>query len=518
MSRKPPVRSVLIANRGEIAVRLIRSLRALGLRTVVVYSEADERSLAVQLADEASPVGPPPPAESYLRIDVLLEVARRHGVDAVHPGYGFLSERQEFARAVEDAGLIFLGPTPQQIALLGDKLEARKLVEEVGIGPVPGSREPLSRPEEARKIARDIGFPMILKAAAGGGGKGIRVVRDESELETSFRLAASEASSSFGSPLLFAERYLEGARHVEIQVLGDGRGGARLFPERDCSLQRRLQKVIEESPSPAVSAAMRVKLLGAALSLVQRTRYRGPGTLEFLLTPEGHLHFLEMNTRIQVEHPVSEMISGIDLVAEQVRVARGARFPGRRVEESLVDARGAAIELRINAEDPLNDFRPSVGTVDAVSFPGGPGIRVDSALLPGTEITPYYDPLIAKIIAWGENRKQALARLRAALAELVVVGVSTNLPVGHAMLEDPGFQDGRYHCQTLVEKLRDTSLLKAHPREGDLPTLAAALAFLYHGRRMAEQRPCRRGVRHSAWRRQAGRRGGAVTSWELEGS
>ncbi len=513
MSRKKRVDSVLVANRGEIAVRLIRTLKSLGLRTVAAHSEADATSLPVQLADEAALLGPPPATDSYLRIDRILEAAKKHDVSAVHPGYGFLSERDDFAAAVEDAGLVFLGPTAQQIAVLGDKLQARKLMEKAGIGPVPGTEKPLRDVSEALRVAGKIGYPLILKAAAGGGGKGIRIVREKKELESSYRLAASEAESSFGSPLLFAESYLEKARHVEIQVLGDGAGGARIFWERDCSIQRRLQKLVEESPSPAVSPEVRERLFHAALAVVQKVRYRGPGTLEFLLARGETLHFLEMNTRIQVEHPVTEMVSGIDLVAEQIRIAEGARLGGKSLDAVVVDARGAAIELRINAENPLEDFRPSVGSITQLHLPHGPGIRVDTAAVAGCEVSPYYDPLVAKLIAWGEDRNAALSRLGTALGEFVVGGVYTTLPVGRSLLDDPSFQRGDYHCQYLAEKLEDRRFLRAQPEDRDLPALAASLALLHHQARRQSTREVLSSEPISSWRRPT--QGGC---WELEGS
>jgi acetyl-CoA carboxylase biotin carboxylase subunit len=500
------IESVLVANRGEIAVRIIRTLKALGLRAIAVFSEADRDSLAVQLADDAALIGPAPAKESYLRIDRLIEATRRHGADAIHPGYGFLSEREELARAVEEAGLVFLGPTPANIRALGDKLAARRAMAKAGIGPVPGSDQPFDDLEAARRFAAAAGFPLLLKAAAGGGGKGIRVVRRPEELESAFLLARSEAESSFGSPALFAERYLERARHVEIQVIGDGHGGARLFCERDCSIQRRLQKLLEETPSPGVSAATRDRLLEAARLLVEATRYRSAGTLEFLQAEDGQLYFLEMNTRIQVEHPVTEVTAGVDIVAEQVRVAGGARFGRGSLEALLVPPRGAAVELRINAEDPLDDFRPAAGKIEALYLPSGPGLRIDTALLPGMEVTPFYDPLLAKVIAWGEDRAQALARLAAALREIVVSGVATTLPVGTALLEDPEFLRGEYHCQFLASRLEESGFLRARVPAADLQAVAAAVALLEARRRAPREPPTGPGRGSdggpgSAWRR-----------------
>jgi acetyl-CoA carboxylase biotin carboxylase subunit len=473
------IRKVLVANRGEIAVRILRTLRALGIQSVAVYSDADRTGLPARLADEAIRIGPPPAAESYLRGEAIIEAALKAGADAIHPGYGFLSERAEFAGAVEGAGLLFIGPTPAGIARLGDKLASRDALRSAGVPPVPGSDGPVHRRGLAR-VASEVGFPLLLKAAAGGGGKGIRIVRSAGELEGAYDMAASEAASSFGSSALIAERYLERARHIEVQVLGDGAGGVRVFFERDCSTQRRLQKVLEETPSPAVTPALRERLLVAAASAMAGERYRGAGTLEFLLTEAGEVHFLEMNTRLQVEHPITEAATGVDLVAEQVAIAEEKTLPPwkGRLEAAVAEPRGAAIEFRVNAEDPLADFRPSTGTVSALRLPAGPGIRVDAALEPGVVIPPYYDSLIAKVIAWGPERAIALDRLRAALAETLVAGVATTLPLGIALAGDEGFRAARNHCQYLAERLEDHGFFPGRPDDRDLPLIAAAAAWV----------------------------------------
>jgi acetyl-CoA carboxylase, biotin carboxylase subunit len=480
------IKKVLIANRGEIAVRVIRTLRTLGIRSVAVHSDADREALHTRLADEAVGIGPPPASDSYLNAGAIIAAARERDADAIHPGYGFLSERADFARAVEDAGLTFIGPTPSNISRLGDKLASRSALETAGVPPVPGSDGPVPRKALGR-LAREIGFPLLLKASAGGGGKGIRIVRDAEGLQDAFDMAASEAASSFGCSDLIAERYLERARHVEVQVLGDGQGGVRLFFERDCSTQRRLQKVLEETPSPAVTQVVRERLLLAAGRAMATERYRGAGTLEFLLSEDGTLHFLEMNTRLQVEHPVTEMTAGVDLVAEQIAVAGGSGLPRwrDRIEESVVEPRGAAVEFRINAEDPLDDFRPSTGTVEALRLPAGPGIRVDSALETGTAIPPYYDSLIAKVIAWGQDRGTAIDRLHAALGETLVAGVATTVPLGIALLEDPGFRDARNHCQYLAERLEDERFFPGVITEEESRLIAAAAAWV----RQESQRP-----------------------------
>jgi acetyl-CoA carboxylase biotin carboxylase subunit len=480
------IQKVLVANRGEIAVRVIRTLRVLGIRSVAVHSDADRGALPTRLADESVRIGPPPASGSYLRGDAIIAAARERGADAIHPGYGFLSERADFARAVEEAGIAFLGPTPENIARLGDKLASRGALEAAGIPPVPGTDGPVPR-EALARVAREIGFPLVLKAAAGGGGKGIRIVRSAEALESAFDMAASEAATSFGSSDLIAERYLERARHVEVQVLGDGRGGVRLFFERDCSTQRRLQKVLEETPSPAVRPEVRERLLFAAGRAMAEERYRGAGTLEFLLTEGGDLHFLEMNTRLQVEHPVTEMAAGVDLVAEQVSIAQGKSLPRwtGRLEESVVEPRGAAMEFRVNAEDPLEDFLPSTGKAGAVRLPSGPGIRVDTALEPGGAVPPYYDSLVAKVIAWGPDRSAAVDRLRAALGEMLVGGIATTLPLGIALLGDPGFREARNHCQYLAQRLEDRRFFPGVVGEDELPLVAAAAAWV---RRQASTR------------------------------
>ncbi len=451
----------------------------MGLEGVVVYSECDAGSLPVRSADLALPIGPAPSAESYLRGDALIAAARRADCQAIHPGYGFLSERAEFARAVEDSGLIFIGPRPDSIERFGDKVAAREALREVGIPPVPGSRSPIDGEDELRSVARSVGFPLVLKATAGGGGKGIRVVRNEADLVASWNLARSEAKSSFGSDAMVVERYLERARHVEIQVLGDGRGGVQVFQERDCSTQRRLQKILEETPSPALLEDARERLLTAAAAIMSKSRYRSAGTLEFLLTEEGELHFLEMNTRIQVEHPVTEMTTGIDLVREQVEIAGGkslARWTGD-LDAVAVPARGAAVEFRVNAEDPTRDWLPSTGTVTALRWPSGPGIRVDSALEVGTVITPYYDSLVAKIIAHGPDRHAALARLGAALRECLIGDLVTNLPLGRALCADSGVFDGHNHCQYLAARMQDEEFFPGAPADEHLALAAAAAAW-----------------------------------------
>ncbi len=449
----PPMgtpRKVLVANRAEIAVRVIRACRDLGIGTVAVYSEADRAALYVRLADEAYPIGPAKATESYLRIDRLIEVARRSGCDAVHPGYGFLSENADFAEAAEAAGFTFVGPTPRAMRLMGDKIAARKEAAAAGVPVLEGGADPLAGAEDLRRRAEEIGYPLILKAAAGGGGKGIRIVRTPVELESAYSLATSEAASAFGSPLVFVERFLENARHIEVQILGDGCGNVIHLGERECSLQRRQQKLVEESPSPSISEETRAAILQAAVALARRIGYRSAGTMEFLVEGAGggapRFFFMEMNTRLQVEHPVTEMVTGIDLVREQLRIAGGE--PLRWRQEEIVP-RGHAIEVRINAEDPAHNFVPSAGVVTALSLPAGPGIRVDTAAYQGWQIPPDYDSLVAKIIAHAANRSLAIRRMQAALETTAIVGIKTNIPLHLAILADTDFANGEYDTQFL---------------------------------------------------------------------
>jgi acetyl-CoA carboxylase, biotin carboxylase subunit len=413
---------LLVANRGEIAVRIIRAAKELDLRTVAVFSDADKDSLAVHFADEAVHIGPAQAAKSYLNIDAIIAAARQSGAGAIHPGYGFLSENPRFAEAVAAAGLVFVGPSAETIRMMGDKAAARAAAQAAGVPVVPGSDGEVADLDHALAAARDIGFPVMLKASAGGGGRGIRVALDEAGFEHQFHTAQAEAKAAFGSGALYLERFLQRARHLEVQVLGDGERVVHCF-ERECSLQRRRQKIWEEGPSPAIHEATRQALCASAVRLAERAGYRGAGTLEYLYDDEtGEFFFIEMNTRIQVEHPITEMITGIDLVREMIRVAQGEPL---RLTQADVAMRGAAIEVRINAEDPDKNFRPSPGKIASLALPGGPGVRVDTMLYPGCSVPPYYDSLLAKIIVHAETRELALARLRRALDEFDVEGVVT---------------------------------------------------------------------------------------------
>jgi acetyl-CoA carboxylase, biotin carboxylase subunit len=413
---------LLVANRGEIAVRIIRAAKELDLRTVALFSDADKDSLAVHFADEAVHIGPAPAAKSYLNIDAIVAAARQSGAGAIHPGYGFLSENPRFAEAVAAAGLVFVGPNAETIRMMGDKAAARVAAQAAGVPVVPGSDGEVADLDHALAAARDIGFPVMLKASAGGGGRGIRVAVDEAGFEHQFHTAQAEGKAAFGSGALYLERFLQRARHLEVQVLGDGERVVHCF-ERECSLQRRRQKIWEEGPSPAIHEATRQALCASAVRLAERAGYRGAGTLEYLYDDQtGEFFFIEMNTRIQVEHPITEMITGIDLVREMIRVAQGEPL---RLTQADVAMRGAAIEVRINAEDPDKNFRPSPGKIASLALPGGPGVRVDTMLYPGCSVPPYYDSLLAKIIVHAETRELALARLRRALDEFDVEGVVT---------------------------------------------------------------------------------------------
>ena len=432
---------LLIANRGEIAVRIIRTAKELGLRTVAVFSEADTDSLAVRFADEAVCIGPPPAAKSYLKSDAIIAAARETGAGAIHPGYGFLAENARFAEAVAAAGLVFVGPTPATIRKMGDKAAARAAALEAGVPIVPGSEGEVADLDHATAAAREIGFPVMLKASAGGGGRGIRVAADQAALAHHFPTAQAEAAAAFGSGALYLERFLKRARHLEVQVLGDGERVVHCF-ERECSLQRRRQKVWEEAPSPAIDAATRQALCASAVRLAERANYSGAGTLEYLYDEDtGEFFFIEMNTRIQVEHPVTEVITGLDLVREMILIAQGEPL---RLAQPEVLTRGAAIEVRINAEDPDRDFRPSPGRVAALTLPAGPGVRVDTMLYPGCVVPPYYDSLLAKIIVHAETRPLALARLRRALDEFDIEGVVTTASLHKRLCRLSEVQDAQF--------------------------------------------------------------------------
>ena len=441
---------VLIANRGEIALRILRACKELGISTVAVHSTADADAMHVRLADESVCIGPPPTRESYLNIPALVAACEITGADAVHPGYGFLSENARFAEVLDSHGIGFIGPKAEHIRIMGDKIEAKRTARRLGIPCVPGSDGGVSDPDEAIRIARDIGYPVIIKAAAGGGGRGMKVARSEADLVVALQTAQTEAKAAFGDDAVYIEKFLEKPRHIEIQVLGDGQGGAVHLHERDCSLQRRHQKVWEEGPSPALNASMRAEIGETCAKAMRDLQYSGAGTVEFLYE-DGRFYFIEMNTRIQVEHPVTEMITGIDLVIEQIRIASGARLSVRQEDIPL---NGHAIECRVNAEN-ARSFRPSPGLITYFHPPGGLGVRVDSAVYQGYRIPPYYDSLVGKLIVHGRTRTECLMRLRRALDEFVVDGVDTTLPLFRDLVRNPDIQNGEYDIHWLEKFLAD---------------------------------------------------------------
>ena len=437
---------VLIANRGEVAVRIIRACRELGVDTVAVYSTADRESLHVRLADRAVHIGPPLSADSYLRIPSLVAAATTTECDAVHPGWGFLAENAAFALACEDNDLVFIGPRAETIETMGDKIAAKEAMAEAGVPLVPGSDGAVDL-DQAREVAAEVAFPVLLKASAGGGGRGMRLVESADDLDAAYRTASSEAQSAFGDGSLYVEKAVVGARHVEIQVLGDGEGAVLTLGERDCSIQRRHQKLVEESPSPAVTPEIRSEMEGAAHRACEALHYRGAGTIEFLLDADGRFYFIEMNTRLQVEHPGTELVTGIDLAHAQLAVAAGEGLP----REGRADLRGHAIEFRINAEDPAEDFRPAPGRVSRFRPPLGPGVRVDTHVEEGYAIPPFYDSLIAKVIVWGEDREVAIARGRRALSELELEGVPTTRELALDIVSSEEFGSGAYTTSFLAD-------------------------------------------------------------------
>jgi acetyl-CoA carboxylase biotin carboxylase subunit len=447
-------RKVLIANRGEIALRVIRACRMLDLKTVAVHSKADAEALHVRFADEAVCVGPAPSPQSYLNIPRLIAAAEITGADAIHPGYGFLAENAEFAQICAESNLVFIGPTPDQIRQMGDKSEARRLMAEAGVPVVPGSEGAIEDEHKARQSAEEIGFPVLVKAAAGGGGKGMRIARDADEFARAFPQARREAVAAFGDGRVYIEKFLERPRHIEIQVLGDRHGNVIHLGERDCSCQRRHQKLLEEAPSPAITEETRVRMGEAAVRGAARIGYLGAGTIEFLLAENGEFYFMEMNTRIQVEHPVTEMATGQDLVMRQLTIAQGERLD---IRQDQVRFRGHVIECRINAEDPERNFMPTPGRIDTFHQPGGPGVRVDTAAYQSYFIPPYYDSLVAKVLTHGTDRAQAIARMRVALDEFIVEGIATTIPLHRRLIQEPRFLAGEVHTR-FVEEWLDESI------------------------------------------------------------
>ncbi len=490
---------VLIANRGEIAVRIIRACRELGIQTVAVYSDADRQALHVRYADEAYRLGPPPARESYLRGDKILEIARRTGANAIHPGYGFLAERADFAQACLDAGLAFIGPNPSSIAAMGDKAVARATVSAAGVPVVPGTEgEGGLGDADLLALAPQIGFPLLIKATAGGGGKGMREARSPDEMPGLVQAARREAEAAFGDGSVYLEKLVEGARHIEIQILADTFDNTIYLGERECSLQRRHQKLLEEAPSPFVDEALRRQMGEVAVRAAQAVGYANAGTIEFLVDKDRRFYFLEMNTRLQVEHPITEMVSGVDIVKEQIRIAR--KRPLRLTQEQI-RLRGWAIECRINAEDPYNNFMPSTGTITHILQPTGPGVRIDSGVYPGFEISPYYDSLIGKLVVWGEDRAEALLRMRRALDEYRLVGVRTNIPFHQRLMDSHRFMAGQFDTRFVEERF---IIEEEHdPAQAEAAAIIATLVAHQHAQRAANI--VQRGAAPSgAWKRGGG--------------
>ncbi len=441
------IKKILIANRGEIACRIIWTCKEMGIKTVAVHSEADRDALHVRFADEAICIGPAASAESYLNIPAIISAAEITNVDAIHPGYGFLAESATFAKICEDCNIKFIGPRPDVIAMMGDKVEARRTMMAAGVPILPGSPDPIESTEEARKIALEIGFPLIIKAAAGGGGRGMRIVREESELHGSLELAQTEALNAFKNGAVYIERYIERPRHIEIQVLADEHGNVIHLGERECTIQRRHQKLLEEAPSPAISRELRDQMGAVAVKACQEIGYSSAGTFEFLLDEDGSFYFMEMNTRIQVEHPVTEMVTLADIVRNQIRIATGEEVGYTQDEVQIV---GHSIECRINAEDPVK-FTPSPGKITAFNIPGGPGVRVDTAVYPGYVVPPYYDSMIAKLIVHARTRELAIARMQRALEMMVVEGIKTTIPLHQAIMADEKFRKGEFSTKFMEE-------------------------------------------------------------------
>jgi len=493
---------VLVANRGEIAVRVIRACKEMGISAVAVYSDVDRNALHVRYADEAYCIGPAPARQSYLRGDVIIDVAKRCGAEAIHPGYGFLAENPDFVQAVEDAGLVFIGPPAAAIRTMGDKIAARRLAVAAGIPVVPGGQEEVTDLAQAAAVAQAIGYPVLIKAAAGGGGKGMREVHGPDELPSAFRASASEALSAFGDGRVYVEKLIGDARHVEFQLLADTAGHVVHLGERECSIQRRHQKLIEESPSVALDDDLRARMGGEAVRIAKAVGYVSAGTIEFLLDRNKNFYFLEMNTRLQVEHPVTELVTGMDIVKEQLRIADGRRL---RHSQSSITIKGWAIECRISAEDPYNDFMPSVGRVMAVYEPSGPGVRVESGVYAGFDVSLYYDPLIAKLAVWGETRGEAILRMRRALREYRILGIKTTIPLHLRIMDMPRFIAGRIDTKFIEDGLfvpEEPEELERHRR-----VAAVAAALLAHEkRRAAMARALLRAKEESASWRMAGRR------------
>jgi acetyl-CoA carboxylase, biotin carboxylase subunit len=491
-------KKVLVANRGEIAVRIIQGLKDMGIETVAVYSDVDRTALHVLMADEAVHIGASPAGESYLVGRKVIAAAVETGADAIHPGYGFLSENGAFSEAVETAGMVFIGPTAESMHVMGDKLSARRKMRASGVPVVPGTDEAVTDPELAIKIADGIGYPVLLKASAGGGGKGMRIVREAADMASALRQTMGEAASSFGNDAIFVEKYIENPKHIEVQVLGDGKGGAIHLFERECSVQRRHQKVIEECPSPSLSPDLREKICAAAVQTTVSVKYRGAGTVEFILAPDGEFYFLEMNTRLQVEHPVTEMVTGTDLVQAMVRIAQGE---GICYKQEDLQMRGWSLEFRLYAEDPSNNFMPSIGKIEALTVPQGPGVRLDTGIYEGFDVPIHYDPMLAKLIIYGEDREHAMARSRRALKEFTLHGPVHNLPFHLWVLDQGAFIDGSYTTNFLAEEFDQHNWLPELDESQNAAMLAAAALFEALRREEIEvSDPAERQCKNSNWK------------------
>ena len=474
------ITKLLVANRGEIALRVLRSAKEMGIRTVAIYSEADRNALHVRYADEAVCVGPPASKDSYLRGDKIIAVCKELGVDAIHPGYGFLSENAGFARLVREAGLIFVGPSPEAMEMMGDKLSAKQAVKAYNIPLVPGTDEAISDVAAAKQIAEEVGFPILIKASAGGGGKGMRIVENAAEFEEQMQLAINEAVSAFGNGAVFIEKFVTGPRHIEIQVLGDEHGNIVHLFERECSIQRRHQKVIEEAPSSVLTPELRAEMGRCAIDVARACNYAGAGTVEFLLDDKHNFYFLEMNTRLQVEHPVTEQITGLDLVKEQIKVAQGEPLAFRQEDLTIT---GHALELRVYAEDPQNNFLPDIGTLTTYVRPQGPGVRVDDGFEQGMDIPIYYDPMIAKLVTFGADRTEAIARMLRAIEEYKITGIETTLGFGTYVLRHPAFVSGDFDTNFIKDHFSPADLAPTTPDEATAKVAAALGAMLLETRK-----------------------------------
>jgi acetyl-CoA carboxylase biotin carboxylase subunit len=490
-------KKILIANRGEIAVRVERACREMGVKTVAVYSEVDRHALHVRYADEAYLIGPPPASESYLVIDKIIDVARKSGAEAIHPGYGFLAENPVFAERCEKEKIKLIGPSAHSMRTMGSKTLARKTVQAAGVPVVPGTVEPIATEEEVLRVSRTIGFPVMLKATAGGGGKGMRLVKEEGDLRSALRMAKSEAKSAFSDDSVYIEKYIEQPRHVEIQFLGDQHGNYVHLCERECSIQRRHQKVVEESPSVIITPEIRAAMGKVAIDAAKAAQYEGAGTVEFLVDKDINFYFLEMNTRLQVEHPITEMVTGVDIVKEQIRIAAGHPLSIRQEE---VEQTGHAIECRVYAEDPDNNFMPCPGRITSLRTPGGPGVRDDSGVFEGFEIPIYYDPIISKLVAWGKDREEAIARMKRALSEYVVTGVKTTIPFHIRVMNNRHFLEGNFDTN-FIEKVFFQEEKQRELPHYEVAVIAAAIQLYLDERKQAiAQRPVGTGGPVSMWK------------------